>query len=47
MRRVLKSSLVYERLRNRETELTVPPGNRLERLKGDRVDQYSIRINQQ
>jgi len=29
------------------TELKVPPGNRLERLKGDRGNQYSIRINQQ
>jgi len=29
------------------TELKVPPGNRLERLKGDRSSQYSIRINQQ
>ena len=28
-------------------ELKVPPGNRLERLKGDRENQYSIRINQQ
>ncbi len=28
-------------------ELLVPPGNRFERLKGDREDQYSIRINQQ
>lgn len=28
-------------------ELTSPPGNRLERLKGDRADQYSIRINDQ
>ena len=27
--------------------LNVPPGNRLERLKGDRDRQYSIRINQQ
>ena len=26
-------------------ELAVPPGNRLERLRGDRADQYSIRIN--
>jgi len=24
-----------------------PPGNRLEKLKGDRADQYSIRINDQ
>jgi toxin HigB-1 len=28
-------------------ELNGPPGNRLERLKGDRQNQYSIRINQQ
>ena len=29
------------------TELQVPPGNRLEQLKGDRETQFSIRINQQ
>ena len=28
-------------------ELQVPPGNRLERLKGNRKGQHSIRINQQ
>ena len=28
-------------------DLTVPPGNRLEKLKGDRAGQHSIRINQQ
>lgn len=28
-------------------ELGVPPGNRLERLKGDRAGQHSIRINDQ
>jgi len=28
-------------------DLEVPPGNRLERLRGDRQGQYSIRINQQ
>lgn len=28
-------------------ELAVPPGNRLERLKGDRRGQHSIRINDQ
>ena len=28
-------------------DLRVPPGNRLERLQGDRADQYSIRINDQ
>ena len=27
--------------------LTVPPGNRLEALKGDRIGQHSIRINDQ
>ena len=26
-------------------DLRVPPGNRLERLRGDRLGQYSIRIN--
>jgi toxin HigB-1 len=28
-------------------DLRVPPGNRLERLKGDRQGQWSIRINDQ
>ncbi|MFH7243069.1 MAG: type II toxin-antitoxin system RelE/ParE family toxin [Spirulina sp.] len=28
-------------------DLKVPPGNRLEMLKGDRLGQYSIRINDQ
>ena len=28
-------------------DLRVPPGNRLEALKGDRAGQYSIRINDQ
>ena len=35
---------------NRSTnlnELKVPPGNRLESLKGDRKNQFSIRINDQ
>lgn len=29
------------------TDLRVPPDNRLEKLKGDRSNQWSIRINQQ
>ncbi|HEV2489782.1 MAG TPA: type II toxin-antitoxin system RelE/ParE family toxin [Candidatus Acidoferrales bacterium] len=29
------------------TDLSVPPGNRLEKLKGDRSRQHSIRINDQ
>lgn len=28
-------------------DLRIPPGNRLEKLKGDRVGQHSIRINSQ
>ena len=28
-------------------DLTVPPGNRLEKLKGDRAGRHSIRINDQ
>jgi len=28
-------------------DLAIPPGNRLERLRGDRAGQYSIRINDQ
>ena len=28
-------------------DLRVPPGNRLEKLRGDRAGQYSIRVNDQ
>ena len=28
-------------------DMSVPPGNRLERLRGDRAGQHSIRINEQ
>jgi len=28
-------------------ELKIPPGNRLERLRGKRAGQYSIRVNDQ
>jgi proteic killer suppression protein len=28
-------------------DLTAPPGNRLEKLRGDRAGQYSIRVNDQ
>jgi proteic killer suppression protein len=38
--RQLDASLTLDDLRN-------PPGNRLEPLKGDRVGQWSIRINEQ
>ena len=38
-----------EQLDSAETvdDLRIPPGNRLEALKGDRLGQYSIRINDQ
>jgi proteic killer suppression protein len=29
------------------TDLFIPPGNRLEKLTGDRAGQYSIRVDQQ
>lgn len=28
-------------------DLSIPPGNRLEKLKGERAGQYCIRINEQ
>ncbi len=41
--RKLRQLQVAEKL----SDLKVPPGNRLERLKGQRKGQYSIRINDQ
>jgi proteic killer suppression protein len=42
-RRKLRQLEIADRL----DDLRVPPGNRLEALKGDRSGQYSIRINDQ
>lgn len=42
-RRKLRQLEIADRL----DDLRVPPGNRLESLKGDRSGQYSIRINNQ
>jgi proteic killer suppression protein len=42
-RRKLEMLAAAERLE----DLRSPPGNRLERLGGDRADQYSIRVNDQ
>jgi len=42
-RRKLRQLQIAERL----SDLRVPPGNRLERLKGKRAGQHSIRINDQ
>jgi toxin HigB-1 len=42
-RRKLRQLEIAARL----NDLRIPPGNRLEALKGDRVGQYSIRVNDQ
>lgn len=39
--------LEYVDLAARLDDLKVPPGNRLEALKGDRAGQHSIRVNDQ
>jgi len=39
--------LRYLEVAGRLGDLRVPPGNRLEALRGDRAGQYSIRINDQ
>jgi proteic killer suppression protein len=47
---LLRPALRKLRMLNRAVsldDLRVPPANRLEKLKGDRTDQYSIRINDQ
>jgi len=54
-RRRLPRNLVRGALRKLEqldsverlTDLSIPPGNRLEALKGDRKGQHSVRINDQ
>jgi len=45
--RVARRKLLYLHAARRLEELRVPPGNRLEALKGGRAGQYSIRINDQ
>jgi proteic killer suppression protein len=44
---VARRKLRQLQIAGRLDDLHVPPGNRLEALKGDRVGQYSIRINDQ
>ena len=55
-RRVARFSNIASRARRklrqlqiagRLDDLRIPPGNRLEKLKGDRAGQYSIRVNDQ
>jgi proteic killer suppression protein len=45
--RVARRKLLYLHQAQRLEDLRVPPGNRLEALKGDRRGQHSIRINDQ
>ena len=45
--RVGRRKLLYLHAARKLEDLRVPPGNRLETLKGDRTGQYSIRINDQ
>jgi proteic killer suppression protein len=45
--RVARRKLRQLEIASRLDDLRVPPGNRLEALKGDRQGQYSIRINDQ
>lgn len=45
--RVARRKLLYLHWTKHLEDLKVPPGNRLEALKGDRKGQYSIRINDQ
>ena len=45
--RVARRKLLYLQHAQRLEDLKVPPGNRLEALKGDRKGQHSIRINDQ
>ena len=44
---VARRKLRQLEIANRIEDLRIPPGNRLEALKGDRSGQYSIRINDQ
>ncbi|HUZ41929.1 MAG TPA: type II toxin-antitoxin system RelE/ParE family toxin [Acidimicrobiales bacterium] len=46
LRSALRKLLILDAAEQLE-DLTIPPGNRLENLRGDRVGQHSIRINQQ
>lgn len=43
--RAARRKLIYLDEADRLDDLLAPPGNRLERLKGNRSGQYSIRIN--
>lgn len=45
--RIARRKLLYRQRAVRLEDLRVPPGNHLERLRGDREGTYSIRFNDQ
>jgi proteic killer suppression protein len=47
LHRVMLRKLLQLDAANRLDDLRIPPGNRLEALKGDRKGQHSIRVNDQ
>lgn len=47
LRRVMLRKLVAVDAAESLDDLRVPPGNRLEKLRGDRAGQHSIRVNDQ
>ena len=47
IQRTARRKLIYIDDADDFQDLLAPPGNRLEKLKGNRVGQYSIRINDQ
>jgi proteic killer suppression protein len=47
LQRAARRKLIYLDETEDLRDLQAPPGNRLEKLKGDRAGQYSIRINDQ
>lgn len=47
IQRTAKRKLVMIHSAKDITDLRIPPGNRLEKLSGDRKDSWSIRINNQ
>jgi toxin HigB-1 len=47
VQKVAWRKLAYLNAAERISDLAVPPGNRLEKLKGQRAGQYSIRVNDQ
>ena len=47
MQRAARRKLLYLDNAQDLQDLLAPPGNRLEKLKGSRMEQYSIRINDQ